>query len=743
MGIEDKIINKINLQIGANIQNLCKSKELVNSFVEDINAIERKLNFDENDETDMFKIGLQDSQSKVDDLEEKLTKIDVFEQKITKVIIKHEQVHEHIKTYLDKINELEKFVEYYRILQDIQDINSELSKCINSKDEQKIVDLFLSLSGSPDASSDSSVIGRLQEVEAPNLKMYSRRVALHWHDVIKEKLSIEFENILKHIKWPNLGHVTESLNPTVENLNKLKSLAEHLFLVQLPGYDRFMYIKLAPSIVCPPIATPIELLIKPFRVRFEYHFMSNRQTNRPDKPEYYFTQILNWAKENHHFVGEVFQGSATRAGISENVRLEFIRGLVQLSIEKLVNDIEELSLDEQLFAHLIDEILSFEQDLRSYLFYPSNIPSAVNVITQATFFTKWLKLEEKFTSEKMDLILSDENDPWNTLDPFGFMHITSPLTAALNNQQLDLELDELKIPKCADQFVRLLEAIKERYCILPQPSHQLQFLALQIDLIDNFRQRLVQLHKEGFVNALNVLNAIFYITSVLREWGENVHYLHLHAALLGPNVDDISSVFDKSINELEHWQNKLVKHLSSKFVDDIKSKTMVYRHDSWITMPKPAEPLAISQSAGEMFHTVIEILHGLESTLSTKIFISTLRRIAKKLDDYFIDSMIMTTKFSEGGAEQFKFDITRNLIPLFGNYNRKPGVLFKNLSDACHLLSLPFGTTILLYETLKSFNKTNSEDLQKMKEALKEIGIVSLPITLAVDVIERRIDICH
>lgn len=646
-----------------------------------------------------------------------------------------------IESYINKINELEHFIEYFRILQDIQDINSELSRSFTSKDDQKVVNLFLSLSGSPDSS--DSVIGRLQDVDASHLKLFARRVAFHWYEVIKEKLSSDFDAILKNIKWPNLGQVIENFNPSKESLNKLSTLAEYLFQVQLPGYDRFMYVKLAPSILCPPLATPIELLTKPFRIRFDYHFMKNRPTNRPDKPEYFFTQVLNWGKDNHHFVSEIFQTSATRACISENIRLEFIRGLVQLTIEKLVNDIEEISFDDQLFAHLIDEILSFEQDLKTMLAYPNNLPSAVSVITQPTYLSKWLLIEEKFTSDKMDIILSDENNPWHMLDPFGFTHITSPLTASFINEE-DLELDELKIPKCADQFVRLLEAMKERYCILPQPAHQLRFLELQIELVDSFRRRLVQLYSVSYVNTFNVLNAIFYVTAVLREWGENVHYLHLHAALIGPNAEEINSVFDKIITELDHWQNKLVKQLSSKYVDDIKAKSMTYRHDQWVTMPKQNsnETFVLSQSAGEMFQVTIAILHDLESALSTKIFNSTLRRMAKKLDDYFIDSMIMNTKFSEGGASQFKYDIARNLIPLFGQYSRRPGLLFKNLSDACTLLSLPFGTALLLHETLKSGNKTtNSEELKQMKEALKEVGIVSLPITLAVDILERRNDI--
>ena len=57
--------------------------------------------------------------------------------------------------------------------------------------------------------------------------------------------------------------------------------------------------------------------------RFDYHFMGVRQTNRIDKPEWYFTQILNWAKENHVFVGEIFQSAANRACITENTRVRF------------------------------------------------------------------------------------------------------------------------------------------------------------------------------------------------------------------------------------------------------------------------------------------------------------------------------------------------------------------------------------------------------------------------------------
>lgn len=132
------------------------------------------------------------------------------------------------------------------------------------------------------------------------------------------------------------------------------------------------------------------LLLKPFRQRFEYHFSGVRQTNRLDKPEWYLTQILTWAKDNHIFVGQNIQPGALKAGLSEhNVRvsemrkgfdlrpiefisvfsfqLEFVRGLVQLTMEKLNEDIEEIFTDESLFAHLLDEVLSFELELKEFL----------------------------------------------------------------------------------------------------------------------------------------------------------------------------------------------------------------------------------------------------------------------------------------------------------------------------------------------------------------------------------------
>lgn len=103
--------------------------------------------------------------------------------------------------------------------------------------------------------------------------------------------------------------------------------------------------------------------------------------------------------------------------------------------------------------------------------YPSTFPSAISILTQGQYLIKWLKIEEdckegsllkkesinllfispSVTSDKMDIILTT-GDPWEFLDP--------------------CNVDELKIPQCADHFLHLLDAIKERYRLLLQPGHQ-------------------------------------------------------------------------------------------------------------------------------------------------------------------------------------------------------------------------------------------------------------------------------
>lgn len=77
------------------------------------------------------------------------------------------------------------------------------------------------------------------------------------------------------------------------------------------------------------------------RYRFLYHFFGSRPTNRLDKPEWYYTQLLNWAKDNHIFVGTHIQPALNLAGHSDiNIRVNiqrFVQILYQIMFGFLLN----------------------------------------------------------------------------------------------------------------------------------------------------------------------------------------------------------------------------------------------------------------------------------------------------------------------------------------------------------------------------------------------------------------------
>lgn len=66
------------------------------------------------------------------------------------------------------------------------------------------------------------------------------------------------------------------------------------------------------------------------------------------------------------------------------------------------------------------------------------------------------------------------------------------------------------------------------------------------------------------------------------------------------------------------------------------------------------------------------------------------------------------------------------------------GPFYFRIHDACKILILPLGNALLLTETLKSDIKTK----QNSKQALAEIGVVNMSNLMALDILERRNDIC-
>lgn len=91
---------------------------------------------------------------------------------------------------------------------------------------------------------------------------------------------------------------------------------------------------------------------------------------------------------------------------------------------------------------------------------------------------------------------------------------------------------------------------------------------------------------------------------------------------------------------------------------------------------KDLRSLSLTSTACPMFEILATRLHQVEKCLASQLFRTFWHSVAEKLDKYFYDELILENRFNEGGSTQLKYDITRNLFPLFAQYTEKPETYF-------------------------------------------------------------------
>ena len=72
--------------------------------------------------------------------------------------------------------------------------------------------------------------------------------------------------------------------------------------------------------------------------------------------------------------------------------------LIKLCQEKLSSLVDEVNESESVFAHLIDEALIFEEEVKKYIPGLAYSDRCVQVLSQDEYIQKWLELEKNCKS---------------------------------------------------------------------------------------------------------------------------------------------------------------------------------------------------------------------------------------------------------------------------------------------------------------------------------------------------------
>ncbi|KAM9651031.1 RAD50-interacting protein 1 isoform 1-T1 [Trichechus inunguis] len=626
-------------------------------------------------------------------------------------------------TMINQIEEIERHLAYLKWISQIEELSDNIQQYLMTNNVPEAASTLVSM---------AELDIRLQESSCTHLLGFMRATVQFWHKILKDKLTSDFEEILAQLHWPFIGppqSQTVGLSRTA-SAPEIYTNLETLFcqLLKLQTSDELLTEpKQLPGKYSLPASSsvilPIQIMLTPLQKRFQYHFRGNRQTNVISKPEWYLAQVLMWIANHTQFLDEKIQPVLDKVGSSVNARLEFSRGLMMLVLEKLATDIPCLLYDDNLFCHLVDEVLLFERELHSVHGYPTTFASCMHILSEETCFQRWLTVERKFALQKMDSMLSSE--------------------AAWISQYKDItDVDEMKVPDCAETFMTLLLVITDRYKNLPTASRKLQFLELQKDLVDDFRIRLTQVMKEETRASLGfrycaILNAVNYISTVLADWADNVFFLQLQQAALevfaenntlsklqlGQLASMESSVFDDMINLLERLKHDMLTRQVDHVFREVKDAAKLYKKERWLSLPSQSEQavMSLSSSACPLLLTLRDRLLQLEQQLCFSLFKIFWQMLVEKLDIYIYQEIILANHFNEGGAAQLHFDMTRNLFPLFSHYCKRPENYFKHIKEACIVLNLNIGSALLLKDVLQS-----AYGQPPATAALNEIGIYKL-----------------
>ncbi|OQR79240.1 RAD50-interacting protein 1-like [Tropilaelaps mercedesae] len=752
--VESATVDELNAEIGSEVKHISRAKQYHESLQAKKKSLQLKMQqAKSNGQADPEQVkGLlnfaRDSLSKMELLEDVHCRI---LSDVSSHLESATQVKKEFDTSLADIQRLLRLRQYLQWIAKIEDISQYIEEAVEGGDDGSAV-AYLALLV------DAWL--KLKTSQCHRLMSFLKQTILYWHNILREKFEKEFDRVLSSMGWPVINStVAAALSCSQEMFACFESAFLNLYKIQLP-HELLLQEKLATSNSCGTLLLPIELMVKPLKKRFLFHFVSKRQTNRVDKPEWYLTQTLTWI-QNHAV-------------------------LVSTAIAKLEVDLPLLLAEdnELLLTHTIEEALMFHAELRD-LGYPSRFPCILNALTTDRCFIRWIALEKRFADEKRDKLLSSPS-AW-----------TCPYSPEADIEA-DLE-DPFKVPECAENFMLLLNAMTERYRQLENPEHALKFLSLQQILLEDFRVCLLQvlnsrMEAGSLYDICPILNAAHYVVVVLNEWSNQPFFINLlevcnklerrrasSTAKEGGSVgasgasggDSVcssdataptspestidspstvvnapnhrpseESVFEQVTGLLERLYKDAILTMVDCLLSDIKAKCRSYHREKWFRMPTATsdEPLALTPTAFPMLSLLQCLLSRLHAAMAAPLFAMLWQGLARGLSLYLYEEVILENYFSEGGAQQLAFDLEENLFPLFSPYatGGQPDTFFREVKEACILLNMPRAIAWILQETLRAARLT---DVVQGSAALEEQGVTNLSPSQAMHVLSKRNDL--
>ncbi|KAJ7770915.1 TIP-1 family-domain-containing protein [Mycena maculata] len=444
---------------------------------------------------------------------------------------------------------------------------------------------------------------------------------------------------------------------------------------------------------------PLQALIQPISLRFKYHFEGTRQTNRLDKPEWYFTHVLNVIHEHRPFMELVIQPLVSSTGIVAS--REFTLLLFPLLSRKLRRSMSSLLPRPPLLAYTIYQALVFDAAVREEGFNLTGT-SAANaennnewdgvsevILGKEEWFAAWMDGEKQFAENQYHEIIG-AIDAW---------HIAEDEAGDDSGNTR-----ELRSTSSARRLKALVEQVTDRYSPLPHFAQRTRFLiTVQIPLLENYYGRILssldafETLSSAFVRAVPGALAVGlggrdegtvrvdtrrltdgvegvqrlckawlsarYVETAMEGWGEELFFLELwteinHRASLRAQALAASSLPDPRavgsavpqetvFEELVTQYEKLARRAEDMIVQQVCGEVEggLKAHFSATTSPTPnrqvIDDMALSQTLLGPISLLSTHLTYLRTTLPQTVMTALYRRISARLAEHILQRQIL------------------------------------------------------------------------------------------------------
>ncbi|VDK40819.1 unnamed protein product [Taenia asiatica] len=366
-----------------------------------------------------------------------------------------------------------------------------------------------------------------------------------FYDSMLEYFTRMFQELLNRMELPKVRAVSDWMENGADRmsdrcpwdedvLKTFRSLFQALSDIKLPeGAAETDAAKRAK------LSIPVRLILEPLEKRFLFNFYGDRITNKPEKPEWYFTEVLTWITINDQWLTWM-QDEQLKDLVktSFNLRVDFMQGLISFVVDKISFDLGSEETEEpaaesaglttgllasppSFFSHLTDEMLTFEKCLEGLCYHPQALRPADLFTHRLDVLQHWITLESEIAHRKLKDLLA------------------KPYAWRVDN----------KVPQCVGDFVTLVCSISRRAVHLHHNAAKSRvfFFKIQLDLIFTFLEAMITALPWNTTTAAasttlegvdgeshdhltrwtSILNALQTVLETMQEWTNDQYFVEL------------------------------------------------------------------------------------------------------------------------------------------------------------------------------------------------------------------------